>query len=64
MRTIESIVLALVFLAFSIIVLLPQIVPFGIVAQLLWLWFVGGVFVFCGYYIHEERKKNEERKKD
>lgn len=61
MRTIESIVLALVFLAFNIIVLLPQIIPFGIIAQLLWLWLVGGVLTFCGYYIREERKKEKDK---
>lgn len=58
MRIAESTVCALIFLVFSIIFLLPQIIPFGIVAQLLWLWLVGGVFTFCGYYIREERKKS------
>jgi len=63
MRIVESIIFALIFLAFSIIVLLPLTIPFGIIAQLLWLWLVGGVLTFCGYYIYEERKKNKKQKK-
>ena len=60
MRTIESLIIAVIFIVYNILLIghLDSL-GFGLIPQLWVAWAMSSILLFCGYVWNEERKKRK-----